>query len=50
MGGEIPSQCPECGAITIDTFLVPPSEHDHGNDWWTRAECRTCDSYVEWFD
>lgn len=46
--GEIPSQCPNCGAISIRVNAVPPSEHD-GEDWRTRAVCEDCDDYAALF-
>lgn len=50
MAHQIPSQCPECGAITIEVVSVPPSKHDLGTDWLTRAKCEQCSEYVKWFD
>lgn len=47
---QIPSQCPECSGITVEVSSVPPSQHDRGGDWATRAECTRCGEFVAWFD
>jgi len=47
---QIPSQCPECHEIAIRINELPPDEHDRGDQWCTRAECRACGDYVEWFE
>lgn len=50
MVGEIPSQCPNCGSISIQVNQVPPSEHAKGEDWRTHAACTACDDFDEWID
>lgn len=50
MQRQIPSQCPECSGITVEVVSVPPSQHDRGSTWMTRAACEQCGEYVTWFD
>lgn len=50
MQRQIPSQCPECSGITVEVASVPPSQHDRGSDWMTRATCTECGEYVTWFE
>lgn len=47
MVGEIPSQCPNCRAISIQVNQVPPSEHVLGDDWRTRVKCKACEEFIE---
>lgn len=47
---RIPSQCPECAGITVEVTSVPPSRHDRGEGWATRAECERCGEFVAWFE
>lgn len=45
----IPTQCPNCGAVTVSISDVAPENHSEGAEWLTRAECENCEEYAEWF-
>lgn len=43
-------QCPKCGAIAVRVSRVPPTVHEAGAEWKTRAVCENCQEYVEWYE
>lgn len=36
--------------MEIRVSKIPPYDHDRGDGWVTRADCKVCDEYVNWFD
>ncbi len=45
---SIPSQCPECGSLSVTVTKVPPEDHEQGSGWCTHATCEDCSDYEEW--